>query len=190
MGLLVDGFVIVVYFIVITAVGLYMGRRERNLSDFALGGRKVPWWAVMASIIAAETSAATFLGAPGEGYEKQSLAYVQLVLGVILGRIIVGTVFLKPYYLYRVYTVYDYLGVRFGPRTRRYVSALFLVMRTLASGTRLFVPALVMVLAWRRFMSGGSVKFSQQAVSSLGPYLVAIIALTVLTCASPAIDGI
>src|ERR1044071_7169032 len=130
-GLVLDAAIVLVYFVVIAAVGLYMGRRERTLSDFALGGRRVPWWAVMASIIAAETSAATFLGAPGEGYEKQSLAYVQLVLGVILGRIVVGTVFLKPYYLYRVYTVYDYLAVRFGPKTRSCVSALFLVIRTL-----------------------------------------------------------
>src|SRR4051812_43464321 len=119
--LLVDGLIILFYFGAITAIGLYMGRRENTLSDFALGGRRVPWWAVMASIIAAETSAATFLGAPGEGYDKRSLVYVQLVLGVIIGRFIVGYVFLKPYYTYRVYTVYDYLGVRFGPRTKSYV---------------------------------------------------------------------
>src|SRR5262249_31206432 len=149
MSLLIDGLIILGYFVVITAIGLYMGRREETLGDFALGGRRVPWWAVMASIIAAETSAATFLGAPGEGYEKRSLAYVQLVFGLILGRLIVGYRFLRPYYEYKVYTVYDYLGVRFGPATKSYVSALFLLMRTLASGTRLFVPSLVMVLAWR-----------------------------------------
>ena len=83
-GLVVDGIIILVYFVAITAIGLYMGRREKSLSDFALGGRRVPWWAVMASIIAAETSAATFLGAPGEGYTNKSLAYVQLVLGLII----------------------------------------------------------------------------------------------------------
>src|SRR5256886_884544 len=182
MGLLADGLIIVLYFAAIAAIGLTMGRREQNLNDFALGGRRIPWWAVMASIIAAETSAATFLGAPGEGYEKRSLAYVQLVFGVIIGRIIVGSVFLKPYYLYKVYTVYDYLGVRFGQATKNYVSGLFLLMRTLASGTRLFVPALVMVLAWRMLAAGGEVRFSQQAVTSAGPYLVAIILLTILTC--------
>src|SRR5207302_10049947 len=106
-GLFVDGVIILVYFVVITGIGLYMGRREKSLHDFALGGRQVPWWAVMASIIAAETSAATFLGAPGEGFANRSLAYVQLVLGLIIGRFIVGFVFLKPYYAYRVYTVYD-----------------------------------------------------------------------------------
>src|SRR5437667_5103668 len=181
-GLVVDGVIILVYFVVITAIGLSMGRREETLKDFALGGRRVPWWAVMASIIAAETSAATFLGAPGEGYEKHSFAYVQLVIGVILGRLVIGNVFLRPYYTYRVYTVYDYLRVRFGPITNSYVSGLFLVMRTLASGTRLFVPSLVMVLAWRLFVVGGDVHFSQQAVSSVGPYLIAIIALTIVTC--------
>src|SRR5437763_11708966 len=115
MGLLIDGLIIVVYFVVITAVGLYMGRREKSLSDFALGGRRVPWWAVMASIIAAETSAATFLGAPGEGYEKRRLAYVQLVVGVIIGRGIIGSVVLKPYYTDKVYTVCDYLDARLCP---------------------------------------------------------------------------
>jgi SSS family transporter len=167
-----------------------MGRREKSLSDFALGGRRVPWWAVMASIIAAETSAATFLGVPGEGYTNKSFVYVQLVLGLIIGRVIVGHVFLKPYFIYKVYTVYDYLGVRFGPWTKGYVSALFLFMRSLASGTRLFIPALVMVLAYRMFVAGGQVQFSQQAVTTVGPYLIAIIALTIVTCLYTAIGGI
>jgi SSS family solute:Na+ symporter len=191
MGLLIDGLIIVLYFALITGIGLYMGRREDTLNDFALGGRKIPWWAVMASIIAAETSAATFLGAPGEGYAKQSLAYVQLVFGLILGRVIVGNVFLKPYYDYKVYTVYDYLGVRFGPQSKLFVSALFLVMRTLASGTRLFVPSLVMVLAWRLLTGGhNTIQFNQGAVTSVGPYLVAITLLTIVTCAYTAIGGI
>jgi SSS family transporter len=167
-----------------------MGRREKSLSDFALGGRRVPWWAVMASIVAAETSAATFLGVPGEGYTNKSFVYVQLVLGLIIGRVIVGHVFLKPYFIYKVYTVYDYLDVRFGPWTKGYVSALFLFMRSLASGTRLFIPALVMVLAYRMFVAGGQVQFSQQAVTTVGPYLIAIIALTIVTCLYTAIGGI
>ncbi len=188
--LLVDGAIVVAYFTGITAVGLYLGRRDKSLGDFALAGRRVPWWAVMASIIAAETSAATFLGVPGEGYTTKSFAYVQIMLGLILGRVVVGQIFLAPYYAFRVYTVYDYLGVRFGPRTKAYVSALFLFMRTLASGTRLFIPSLVMVLAYRLFVSGGEAQFGQQAVTTAGPYVVAIIALTVVTCLYTAVGGI
>jgi SSS family transporter len=188
--LLIDGAIVVTYFAGITAIGLYLGRRDKSLKDFALAGRRVPWWAVMASIIAAETSAATFLGVPGEGYTTRSFAYVQIMLGLILGRIVVGHLFLKPYYTFKVYTVYDYLGVRFGPWTKGYVSALFLFMRTLASGTRLFIPSLVMVLAYRLFVSGAQPQFGQQAVTTVGPYLVAIIALTVVTCLYTAVGGI
>ncbi len=190
MPLLLDASIILLYFAAILSIGLYMGRRERNLNDFALAGRRVPWWAVMASIIAAEVSAATFLGAPGEGFEKHSIAYAQLVIGVILGRILVGYIFLKPYYLFRVYTVYDYLAIRFGPLSKNYVSALFLVMRTLASGFRVFVPTIVMVLAWQVLIHHGqSVAFNPKSIG-LPPYIIAIIAVTLLTCIYTAVGGI
>lgn len=189
MALAIDGLIIIVYFVGIICIGLYMGRREHSLHDFALGGRRVPWWAVMASIIAAETSAATFLGAPGEGFENRSLAYVQLIIGLIIGRVLVGYYFLKPYYDYKVYTVYDYLGIRFGPLSKNYVSGLFLFMRTLASGSRMFVPSLVMVLAWQMFASGRE-GVSFKPVTNVWLYIWAIAILTALTCLYTAIGGI
>src|SRR5687767_3239320 len=190
MGLAIDGLIILVYFVGIIWIGLYMGRRENTLHDFALGGRRVPWWAVMASIIAAETSAATFLGAPGEGFENRSLAYVQLIIGLIIGRVLVGYVFLKPYYTFKVYTVYDYLGIRFGTMSKNYVSGLFLFMRRLATGTRTFVPSLVMVLAWQLYTSGGGKTIGYKPVESVTPYVVAIALLTLLTCLYTAVGGI
>lgn len=186
---LIDAAIIVFYFVGIVLIGLYMGRRENSLHDFALGGRRVPWWAVMASIIAAETSAATFLGTPGEGYNSRSIAYTQLAVGLILGRILVGYVFLKPYYQYRVYTVYDYLSIRFGNKSKNYVSALFLIMRTLGSGTRLFVPAIVMVLAYKAMRAGGAIAFSTTS-NELMLYITAIVLVTVLTCIYTSFGGI
>ena len=67
-----------------------MGRKEESLKDFALGGRAIPWWAVLASIIAAETSAGTFFGTPGEGFTLRNYTYLQLALGTILARILVS----------------------------------------------------------------------------------------------------
>ena len=58
--LAIDSGVLLLYFVLIISIGLYMGRKEENLKDFALGGRRIPWWAVLASIIAAETSAKSF----------------------------------------------------------------------------------------------------------------------------------
>lgn len=191
--LLIDGTIIVGYFVLIVFIGLRLGRRDGSLHEFALGGRRVPWWAVMASIIAAETSAATFLGTPGEGFDKLSLTYVQLVIGVVLGRLVVAWLFIGPYYRYKVYTVYDYLGIRFGPLSKSFISGLFLFFRTLASGARLFIPSLVIVLAWRLFTNvpdegSGTVKF--QIVTELPPYFFAIAALMVATCLYTAIGGI
>jgi SSS family solute:Na+ symporter len=51
--LAIDSTVLLLYFVLIIAVGLYMGRKEENLKDFALGGRRMPRWAVLASLIAA-----------------------------------------------------------------------------------------------------------------------------------------
>src|SRR5688572_17879610 len=189
MALIIDAAIIFIYFAVIVLIGLRLGRRDASLHDFALGGRRVPWWAVMASIIAAETSAATYLGTPGEGYAMRSLAYAQIVVGLILGRVLVGYFFLKPYYDYKVYTVYDYLGIRFGPMSKNYVSALFLFMRTLASGTRMFVPSLVMVLAWQ-LLARGEENVAFTAVTDIRPYLVAIVLITLLTCLYTAVGGI
>jgi Na+/proline symporter len=64
---------------------------------------------------------------------------VQLVIGVILGRILVGAFFLRPYYQYKVYTVYDFLAIRFGPGDERVCVGAVSGDATLASGTRLFV---------------------------------------------------
>ena len=62
--------IVLLYFATIIAIGLYKGRGSKDLESFAVGNRNIPWWAVLASILAAEISAATFLGAPGEGCES------------------------------------------------------------------------------------------------------------------------
>jgi len=113
-----DLVIIIVYFIGILTIGIWAGRKESSLEDFSLGGRSIPWWAVLASILAVETSAATFLGAPAEGYRSQNILYVQLTLGTILARIVIAYLFIKPYYHYQVYTVYEFLKIRFGETTR------------------------------------------------------------------------
>jgi solute:Na+ symporter, SSS family len=146
--LAIDCAVLLLYFVLIISIGLYMGRKEEDLKDFALGGRRIPWWAVLASLIAAETSAGTFFGTPGEGFALQNYTYLQLALGTILARILVSYIFIKPYYDYKVYSIYEYLTARFGVPTKNAASAVFLFTRLLASGTRLYVAAIALALAY------------------------------------------
>ncbi len=181
----IDGTVVLGYFALILGIGLYMGRREESLHDFALGGRRIPWWAVLASIIAAETSAGTFFGAPGEAYEMRNFTYLQLAVGTIIARILVSYIFIKPYYDYNVYSIYEYLSARFGRLTRNAASALFLVTRVLASGARIYVAAIALVLVYELF-SGAR----PDAGQTLRIYVFASVAITVLTAIYTTLGGI
>ena len=184
-SLWIDGLVVLAYFVVIITIGLRVGREDQSMRSFAIGDRNIPWWAVLASILAAEISAATFLGAPGEGYEMRNFTYAQLALGTILARIIIAAVFIKPFYDYRVISIYEYLSLRFGQRTRNAASAVFLVTRALASGTRLYVAAIVLVMAYELFTGT-----SLQPLDQVAVYCVALFVLTCVTAIYTAAGGI
>lgn len=174
---MIDVLVVLAYFCAIFGIGLYVGRRQESLESYALGNRNLPWWAILASILAAEISAATFLGAPGEGFALRNFTYAQLAIGTILGRIIVGKLFLKPYYQYNVVSIYEYLEKRFGLSTRRWASATFLLSRVLASGTRLFFAGILLVIAY--MMVTG-----QESAGQLETVVIYIAALTFITVAT------
>src|SRR5215472_1148126 len=89
MAWLIDGGVILAYFVSVIGIGLYKGRGDKSMEGFAVGDRSIPWWAVLASILAAEISAATFLGAPDEGYASRNYTYAQLAIGTVLARVVV-----------------------------------------------------------------------------------------------------
>ena len=101
MAWLLDGGVLLAYFLTVISIGLYKGRGDKTMEGFAVGNRSIPWWAVLASILAAEISAATFLGAPDEGYLSRNYTYAQLAIGTLLARVVVAFVFIKPYYDFR-----------------------------------------------------------------------------------------
>jgi SSS family solute:Na+ symporter len=183
--LAIDSAVLLLYFVLIISIGLYMGRKEENLKDFALGGRRIPWWAVLASIIAAETSAGTFFGTPGEGFALRNYTYIQLAFGTILARILVSYIFIKPYYDYKVFSIYEYLTARFGVGSKNAASAVFMFTRVLASGARLYVAAIALVLAYEmiRGMRPGQTE-------TLFIYIGATVVIVILTAIYTTIGGI
>ena len=183
--LAIDSAVLLLYFVLIVSIGLYMGRKEENLKDFALGGRGIPWWAVLASLIAAETSAGTFFGTPGEGFALRNYTYLQLALGTIIARILVSYIFIKPYYDYNVYSIYEYLTARFGVPTKNAASAVFLFTRLLASGTRLYAAAIALALAYEMIRG---VQPSQK--ETLFIYIGSTVAIVILTAIYTTLGGI
>ena len=97
----------------------------------------------MISIVATETSAVTFLSVPGNA-TKGDMTFLQLAFGYILARYVVTYVLLPAYFKKQIYTAYQVLELRFGGATQKAAAVLFLVTRTLASGLRLFLAAVVL----------------------------------------------
>ncbi len=181
-----DLIIIGIYFAIIAGIGVYFSRRNNNVSDFALGGRSIPWWAVLASILASEISAGTFFGAPGEGFKLRNYTYAQLMAGYLLARLVVSGVFIPAYYKHNVVSIYEFLEIRFGPRTRSIASVIFLITRTLASGARLWVPTLLVVVIWNQLHPDHRLdNWEQFWVTGL-----ALVIIAILTAAYTAIGGI
>ena len=144
----VDTAIIVVYVLAVVAFGFWIGRGQKGLSDFAVGGRSLPWWALLVSIVATETSTATFLSVPGLAFkEGGNLTFLQLAFGYVIGRYLVAWLILPLFFAGDMLTSYQVLESRFGPATRKLTSGLFVVTRTLADGLRLYLAALALQVA-------------------------------------------
>ena len=186
-----DGFIIILYLTVIVGIGLYAARGQKTMETYALGNRGMPWWAVLASILASEISAGTFLGTPGEGFKKLTYTYALLVIGTIIARLIVAGVFIRPFYDMKVVSIYEYLENRFGVTTKRVASFVFLLTRTLASGSRIFVAAILIVLAYE-YINGLKLDLLDAGDRQIlfWIYFWAVVGLTAITALYTTLGGI
>jgi len=141
----IDYGVLAAYLLGVGWIGLYASRAGADTRDYFLASRSIPWWAAGVSIIATETSALTFIGAPTQSL-RGDWTYLQLAIGSVLARFFIASVFIQAYYRTDCTTVYDYLGLRFGPRSKDAGSLLFAVGRLLGSGVRLYGAAIALVI--------------------------------------------
>ncbi len=138
-----DLLILVVYLAAMVAFGSLFGRKKQDLEDYTVGGRDLPWWALLLSIVATETSTVTFLSIPGFAY-RHDLTWLQLPLGYMVGRLLVVFLLLPHYFRGSMLTAYEMLHHRFGGGVKTAASAMFLVTRTLADGLRLFLGAIIL----------------------------------------------
>ncbi len=144
-----DILVMAAYFAVVVAIGGYFTRRQRDASDYFLGRHTLPWWAVMLSIVATETSALTVISVPGLA-ARGDLTFLQLPLGYLIGRLGVAAWLLPGYFRGEQETAYARLEARFGPATRKVAAGIFMGIRALGDSVRVFATAipLAIVTGW------------------------------------------
>src|SRR3954464_12499956 len=133
-----------------TTLGLWVGRRQRDAKDYFVADRAIPWWAVMFSIVASETSALTFISTPGLSYGNApgfgNLGFLQVVAGYIIGRFVVAGVLLPRYFAGNLVTAYALPETPFGPTPRRFTAVRLMVTRALADSVRVFATAIPVAL--------------------------------------------
>src|SRR5205085_2624003 len=147
----IDYLVLVAYLAGITAFGVMFRKSQRTVKDYFLGDKNTSWIVISLSIVATETSTLTLVGVPAMAYAKfarpeqgGNFTYLQVVLGYIVARIIISLLFIPAYFKGDLMTAYELLKNRFGVGTKNFAASLFLIMRALAEGVRIFAASLVL----------------------------------------------
>ncbi|NLY24363.1 MAG: sodium/solute symporter [Bacteroidales bacterium] len=113
----IDFIIVGVYMILLISLGLFLSRNkkgvEKTANDYFLAGNKLTWWAVGASLIAANISAEQFIGMSGSGYKIGiCVAAYEIMAAVTL---IIVAKFLLPVMLKRkIYTIPQFLRERYN----------------------------------------------------------------------------
>jgi SSS family solute:Na+ symporter len=130
-----DYAVVLVYGVLLLILAQWVSREkaghEKNTQDYFLAGRALPWWAIGASLIAANISAEQIIGMSGSAFVL-GIAIASYEWMAALTLIIVGKWLLPVFLKHRIYTMPQFLEQRFDHRVR-------MVMATFWLGVYVFV---------------------------------------------------
>lgn len=127
----------------IVLYGIWKSGNNKNIDQFLMGSRSLPWYHVGLSVMATQASAITFLSAPGQAY-SDGIRFVQFYFGLPLAMIVLCITFVPIFHRLKVYTAYEFLEQRFDLKTRALTSFLFLVQRGLSTGITIYAPSIIL----------------------------------------------
>src|SRR5512143_3925544 len=136
-----DWLIIVAYMLGIILLGVAFGKDQRNVRDYFLGSKNVPWWGIGLSIVAAETSALTIIGVPAMAYGGK-IAFIQMIIGYVIARVLLAIVLVPHYFTGEIYSPYQLFANTFGHSARQTAGGFFLISETLAAGVRVSVASI------------------------------------------------
>ena len=128
------------------APGTASGTQSTSLKTYFLAGNTIPWWAIALSVVSAETSTLTVISIPGVAFAGD-FGFLQVVLGYLLGRLVVASLFLPRYFAGEMLTAYQLIDRRFGAFLHKVTAGLFLFTRAAAEGIRIFAVSIVVGIA-------------------------------------------
>ena len=127
----IDVIVVIAYAIGIFGLAQWVSREKaghaKNTADYFLASKNLPWWAIGASLIAANISAEQIVGMSGSGYAiGLAIASYEWMAAATL--LIVGKFFLPIFLANEIYTMPQFLERRYGPRLRTLMALFWLAL--------------------------------------------------------------
>ncbi len=135
--------IIVGYFLMLIGIAYLTSRGSSDNESFFMAKRQSPWYLIAIGMIGTSISGITFISVPG-WVEARSMSYMQTVFGFLAGYVVIAFVLMPMYYKLNLISIYTYLDKRFGRASYKTGSAFFLLSRTVGSGFRLYLAALVL----------------------------------------------
>ena len=126
-----DYFIFIAYAILILGVGLWVSRdkkgHEKNAEDYFLASKSLPWWAIGASLIAANISAEQFIGMSGSGFAS-GLAIASYEWMAAITLIIVGKYFLPIFIEKGLYTIPEFVEKRYSTNLKTILAVFWIAL--------------------------------------------------------------
>ena len=128
---LIDYIIFIAYAILILGVGLWVSRdkkgHQKNAEDYFLASKSLPWWAIGASLIAANISAEQFIGMSGSGFAS-GLAIASYEWMAALTLIIVGKYFLPIFIEKGLYTIPEFVEKRYSTNLKTILAVFWIAL--------------------------------------------------------------
>lgn len=146
-----DYAVLALYLVGITVFGVLFRKSQKTVKDYFVGAKNINWVVISLSIVATETSTLTLIGVPAIAYanfahpeQGGNYTYLQVVIGYVIARFIISFLFIPAYFKGDLMTAYTLLENRFGVSVKNFAASLFLIMRALAEGVRIYAASIVL----------------------------------------------
>ena len=140
-----DLLVISLYFIIISGLGFFYSKRQKNTKDFFNGGERIPSWAAGLSLFGTALSPITFMAIPAKTYSTD-WSYFLLNMSIFLAIPLVVNVFIPFYRKNNIKTAYEFLENRFNLFIRLIGSSCFIIYQIGRIGVVLFLPSIALNL--------------------------------------------
>lgn len=127
----IDFVILAIYAVAIFGLAQWVSRdkggHKKDSNDYFLAGKALPWWAIGASLIAANISAEQIIGMSGSGYAL-GLAIASYEWMAALTLLIVGKFFLPIFLKNNISTMPQFLEQRYGPSVRNVMAVFWLIL--------------------------------------------------------------